>query len=173
MSPRSFTDLLEIQAKSRPDLPVLRFLEDGEIDGSVSILTYTHLRRRAHSIASALRQYARPGDRVLLVFPPGIDFVEALFGAFYAGVIAVPAYAPDPTRLERSLARLEAIVADCAPVVALTTTPFLALARSLTNTFSGIRPADLPGFIASEIAGAVIAVMLMTWLLHDAERATL
>jgi glycerol uptake facilitator-like aquaporin len=50
--------------------------------------------------------------------------------------------------------------------------PAVALARSLTNTFSGIRPADLPGFITSEIAGAVIAVMLMAWLLRDAERTT-
>ena len=44
--------------------------------------------------------------------------------------------------------------------------PAVAIARSLTNTFSGIRPADLPGFIMSELAGAVIALMLMSWLLR-------
>ena len=44
--------------------------------------------------------------------------------------------------------------------------PAVAIARSLTNTFSGIRPIDLPGFIASELAGAVIGLMLMSWLLR-------
>lgn len=43
--------------------------------------------------------------------------------------------------------------------------PAVAVARSLTNTFSGIRPVDLPGFIASELAGALIALALMGWLL--------
>jgi len=46
--------------------------------------------------------------------------------------------------------------------------PAVAIARSLTNTFSGIRPVDLPGFIASELVGAVIALMLMSWLLRSA-----
>jgi glycerol uptake facilitator-like aquaporin len=44
--------------------------------------------------------------------------------------------------------------------------PAVAVARSLTNTFSGIRPFDLPGFIAAELAGAIIALWLMNWLLH-------
>ena len=43
--------------------------------------------------------------------------------------------------------------------------PAVAIARSLTNTFSGIRPLDLPGFIASELCGALLALMLMSWLL--------
>jgi len=47
--------------------------------------------------------------------------------------------------------------------------PAVAVARSLTNTFSGIRPLDLPGFIAAELAGAVIALVLMTWMLRDNE----
>jgi glycerol uptake facilitator-like aquaporin len=44
--------------------------------------------------------------------------------------------------------------------------PAVAIARSMTNTFSGIRPADLPGFIAAELCGAVVALMLMSWLLR-------
>jgi glycerol uptake facilitator-like aquaporin len=43
--------------------------------------------------------------------------------------------------------------------------PAVAIARSLTNTFSGIRPADLPGFIGAEFAGALLGLALMTWLL--------
>jgi glycerol uptake facilitator-like aquaporin len=48
--------------------------------------------------------------------------------------------------------------------------PAVAIARSLTNTFSGIRPIDLPGFIAAELVGAILGMLLMSWLL--ATRAT-
>jgi glycerol uptake facilitator-like aquaporin len=44
--------------------------------------------------------------------------------------------------------------------------PAVAIARSMTNTFSGIRPADLPGFIAAETGGAIVAMVFMGWLLH-------
>jgi glycerol uptake facilitator-like aquaporin len=44
--------------------------------------------------------------------------------------------------------------------------PAVAIARSMTNTFSGIRPADLPGFIAAELCGALVALILMAWLLR-------
>ena len=43
--------------------------------------------------------------------------------------------------------------------------PAVAIARSMTNTFSGIRPIDLPGFIAAEFGGAVAALVLVNWLL--------
>jgi glycerol uptake facilitator-like aquaporin len=45
--------------------------------------------------------------------------------------------------------------------------PAVAIARSMTNTFSGIRPVDLPGFIAAELCGAVAALLLMNWLLRS------
>ncbi len=48
--------------------------------------------------------------------------------------------------------------------------PAVAIARALTNTFSGIRPADLPGFIIAELCGAVIALLVMGWLLRGNER---
>jgi glycerol uptake facilitator-like aquaporin len=44
--------------------------------------------------------------------------------------------------------------------------PAVAIARSMTNSFSGIRPVDLPGFIAAELCGAVVALVLMSWLLR-------
>lgn len=44
--------------------------------------------------------------------------------------------------------------------------PAVALARSITNTFSGIRPIDLPGFIVAELLGALLALALMGWLLR-------
>lgn len=50
--------------------------------------------------------------------------------------------------------------------------PAVALARSLTNTFSGIRPLDLPGFIIAELLGALCALALMNWLLRQPSAAT-
>lgn len=44
--------------------------------------------------------------------------------------------------------------------------PAVAIARSLTGTFSGIRPLDLPGFILAQVAGALLAMALMSWLLR-------
>jgi glycerol uptake facilitator-like aquaporin len=46
--------------------------------------------------------------------------------------------------------------------------PAVAIARAMTNTFSGIRPVDLPGFIAAELCGAVAALLLIGWLLRAA-----
>jgi glycerol uptake facilitator-like aquaporin len=47
--------------------------------------------------------------------------------------------------------------------------PAVAIARSLTNTFAGIRPIDLPGFIVAELLGAILASLLMNWLLGRPE----
>jgi acyl-CoA synthetase (AMP-forming)/AMP-acid ligase II len=52
------------------------------------------------------------GERILLLYLPGLDFIAAFFGCLVGGAIAVPAYPPDPTRLGRTLPRLEAIAAD-------------------------------------------------------------
>jgi glycerol uptake facilitator-like aquaporin len=49
--------------------------------------------------------------------------------------------------------------------------PAVAIARSMTNSFSGIRPHDLPGFVAAEFCGAVAALILMRWLLRAAGEA--
>lgn len=49
--------------------------------------------------------------------------------------------------------------------------PAVAIARSFTNTFSGIRPIDLPGFVLAELAGAILALALMNWLLRGSDEA--
>jgi glycerol uptake facilitator-like aquaporin len=51
--------------------------------------------------------------------------------------------------------------------------PAVAIARSMTNSFSGIRPIDLPGFVVAELCGAVVALMFMGWLLRGAGEAAL
>jgi acyl-CoA synthetase (AMP-forming)/AMP-acid ligase II len=107
----SFAEILALRAREQPDATAFVF------EGSER-MTYAELDARARTIAAALAD-AR-GERVLLVYPPGLEYVAALFGCFYAGAVAVPAYPPDPTRLDRTLPRLEAIIRDAEPKVVLT-----------------------------------------------------
>ncbi|MGH9765367.1 MAG: AMP-binding protein, partial [Blastocatellia bacterium] len=102
------------------------------MDGETAELRWTHgeLDRRARAIGSALRELARPGQPALLLYPPGLDFIAALFGCFYAGVIAAPAYPFDPVRPARTLSRLLAIHRDLSPAVILSTSEMLSLADS-------------------------------------------
>src|ERR1700723_64682 len=113
--PKSFLEVLASRAKQAPGGMTFLFLENG--DRESGRLTFGELEERARSAATRLLTVAQPGDRALLLYPSGLDFIVALLGCLYAGVIAVPAY---PPRKNRSDERLRAIVRDCTPVVALT-----------------------------------------------------
>lgn len=75
----------------------------------------------AEAIAEALRGWGfEAGDRAVLVYPPGADFIRALIGCLIAGVIPVPVYPPSPIRLKQELAGFNRIVANCRPRAVLT-----------------------------------------------------
>lgn len=112
-------DLLTQRASETPDQRLYTFLEDSGAEEAS--LTFAGLEQRARRIAVALLQVAAPGERVMLLYPPGLDYVTGFFGCLYAGLIAVPAYPPDPTRLGRTLPRLQAIIDDAQAKVVLTT----------------------------------------------------
>lgn len=113
----TLVDLLRYRTLHQPDFKVYTFLEDGEVESAS--LTYQELDRNARAIAAQLQSFLAPSERALLLYPPGLEFIAAFFGCLYAGVVAVPAYPPRPNQ---SLSRLQAIVADAQPTVALTTT---------------------------------------------------
>lgn len=91
------------------------FLADGEHQEQV--LTYRELDAKARLIASWLQEYQQTGERALLLYPSGLDYIAAFFGCLYAGTVAVPVY--PPSRHHRQ--RLAAIIHDAAPKVILTT----------------------------------------------------
>ncbi len=62
------------------------------------------------------------GERALLLYPPGIEFISVFFGCLYAGVIAVPAY---PPRRNQKLSRLQSIATDAQAKIALTNSSVL------------------------------------------------
>jgi amino acid adenylation domain-containing protein len=95
------------------------FLRD---DGESESLSFRDLDERARGVAALLQERARPGDRALLLYAPGLDFIAAFFGCLYAGVVAVPAY---PPQSKRSFPRLLALARDARPAVALTTSALL------------------------------------------------
>ena len=101
-------------ADLRPDRTACVFLAD---DGQKTATTYRELDLRARSIATRLLEIIEPGDRALLVYPAGIDFVAAFLGCQYAGVVAVPATHPKP---RRPMPRMRRIAEGCGARVALT-----------------------------------------------------
>ena len=86
-------------------------------------ISYGALAEHVRAIAGALLDLAPPGERVLLLFPPGVDFVAGFFGCLYAGALAVPVY---PPRSIDDAPRLSGIVASCAPRAVLSTRAFLS-----------------------------------------------
>ncbi|OLF52336.1 non-ribosomal peptide synthetase [Pseudomonas chlororaphis] len=115
--PSTLAQALQRRAAQTPDQVALRFLAE-EQDQSV-VLSYRDLDRRARTIAAALQANAGLGDRAVLLFPSGPDYVAAFFACLYAGVIAVPAYPPESSRRHHQ-ERLISIIADAEPRLLLT-----------------------------------------------------
>ncbi|WP_424102172.1 type I polyketide synthase [Moorena producens] len=115
----SLVDLLGERAQAMPNQQAYIFLQNGETESGS--LTYGELDRQARAIASHIQQWQ--GERALLLYPSGLEFITAFFGCLYAGVIAVPVY---PPRRNQKLSRLLNIVNDAQACIALTTTSILA-----------------------------------------------
>ncbi|HEY6186971.1 MAG TPA: beta-ketoacyl synthase N-terminal-like domain-containing protein [Pyrinomonadaceae bacterium] len=118
----TLVELLRWRAARQPEQIALTFLHEGETEETN--LTYADLDRRARSIAARLQAMGVAGERALLLYPSGLDFIAALFGCFYAGVIAVPAYPPHANRPLPP--RLQALKSDAQASLILTTTQILS-----------------------------------------------
>lgn len=84
-------------------------------------ISFASLDTEARAVAALIQRYAQKGDRVLLVYPPGIDYITTFFGCAYAGVIAVPAL---PPANRKTFPRLQGIIEDSKPVLVLTLSKF-------------------------------------------------
>jgi len=127
----TWVNVIRNRAQHRPERVLYTFLVDG--DARESRLTYRELDQRARAIAGKLQQHLLPGDRVLLLYPPGLNYIAAFFGCLCASVVAVPACPPHPARLELTVPRLRSIVADVRPRMVLTTVSGLGLAEALVR----------------------------------------
>ena len=109
-------EMLRIRAAEQPDQRAYSYLaEEATADAH---LTYGELDRLARAVASRLQRQPCIGERALLLFPPGLDFLTAFFACMYAGVVAVPV---PPGRRGRRDGRLAGIAASVSPAFVLTT----------------------------------------------------
>ncbi len=120
--PVTLVGLFRQRAAAFPQREAFVFERFEEEDQQAEVLTYGALDRQAQAIGAWLVEHSEPGDRALLVYPPGLDFIAAFLGCMYAGVLPVPATYPKP---RRPLPRLDTIVADCQPRLALTSSQTL------------------------------------------------
>lgn len=116
---RSLVALLARRAAERPDERPYVFISDRGAEEAV--LTFRRLHECASALAARLTAAACPGDRAVLIFPPGLEFLVAFFGCLMAGIIAVPMMMPRRNGARDASA---AILADCTPAVALTSSAF-------------------------------------------------
>jgi acyl-CoA synthetase (AMP-forming)/AMP-acid ligase II len=123
-NPSSLVELLRWRAANQREQAAFIYLLNG--DEQEACLTYGELDFQARTIATALRTSYQSGERALLLYPPGLEFIKAFFGCLYAGVIPIPAYPPHPARLNRTLPKLQAIALDAEPAVVLTDAKLLA-----------------------------------------------
>ncbi|MBX7165627.1 MAG: aminotransferase class I/II-fold pyridoxal phosphate-dependent enzyme [Pirellulales bacterium] len=115
--PATFVELVRHRAIHQPDLRVFTYLVDGE--SQEQHLAAGELDRQARAIGALLAAERMAGERALLLYPPGLEFIAGFFGCLYAATIAVTAF---PPRRNRSLERIQAIAADSEAQAALTTT---------------------------------------------------
>ena len=126
--PSNLVELLRHRARCQSDDIAFTYLVDGE--NEQIHLTYAELDRQARAIGAWLEAQDLVGERALLLYPPGLEFIAAFFGCLYGGVIAVPVY---PPRRNRSLGRIQAIAEDADAKVALTTDAVLSRVMPLID----------------------------------------
>ncbi|BCL77705.1 hypothetical protein ccbrp13_01700 [Ktedonobacteria bacterium brp13] len=125
--PGSLVEILQWRAKNQSEQRAFTFLVDGETE-EVHI-TYAELDRWACRIAARLQELKARGERAVLLYSAGLDYIAAFWGCLYAGTIAVPVY---PPARNRHMNRISAILADAQPTIALTTGQILS---TLQNQF--------------------------------------
>ncbi|MFM0043252.1 fatty acyl-AMP ligase [Paraburkholderia sediminicola] len=120
----SLVEVVRNYADTAPGAMPFTFIDYAGARPEDLAMTYQQLDQRARRIAALLQTSGKPGDRVLLLYPAGLDYLCALFGCLYAGMVGVPAYPPLNPRLRD---RLAAVAEDCGASAALTTGAVLEL----------------------------------------------
>jgi acyl-CoA synthetase (AMP-forming)/AMP-acid ligase II len=117
--PSTLIELVSLRSIQQPLRRAYTILSDGETEQAS--ITYSGLEQQAKLVARWLQARSRPGERVLLLLPTGLDYITSFLGCIFAGLIPVPAY-PRRHRNEVGETRIEAIARDARPSFALTNT---------------------------------------------------
>jgi amino acid adenylation domain-containing protein len=132
---QTLVEMLESQASTIGDRTAFRFLHPGKKD----TITYRQLSEKAQVIACELLKNIRPGERAILLYAPGLEFICVFLGCLYAGVIAVPLYPP----VNKSLVnKLQGIIEDTKPSIILSSSEIYRQIKKLKllKQFNKLRP---------------------------------
>ncbi|MEV2255558.1 aminotransferase class I/II-fold pyridoxal phosphate-dependent enzyme [Streptomyces sp. NPDC050147] len=149
-APRTLVAVLRRHAEHRPDTLAYRFLSGTEAPGPAGgpdpadgpgaehSWTFAELDLQARRVAALLQREGAAGEPVLLLHPPGLDYIAAFLGCLYAGSFAVPAYPPDTRRFGQTMPRLAAIARDSRATHALTTGDLSRFAGDRRNELAAL-----------------------------------
>ncbi|CRK54363.1 Long-chain-fatty-acid--AMP ligase FadD32 [Rhodococcus sp. RD6.2] len=139
----TLVDYVEQHSRENADDLAYRYIDYSTArDGEAQELTWNQFGIRLRAVAARLQQVTKPGDRVAVLAPQGLDYVISFFAAIHAGTIAVPLFDPDePGHTDR----LHAVLGDCEPAAILTATESAAGVRQL---FRSLPAAQRPRIIA-------------------------
>ncbi|WP_228837773.1 long-chain-fatty-acid--AMP ligase FadD32 [Nocardia amamiensis] len=142
---KTLIDFVDKHCTENGDDLAYRYIDySRERDGEYLELTWRQFGVRLRAVAARLQQVTRPGDRVAILAPQGLDYVVSLFAAVYAGNIAVPLFDPEE---QGHTDRLHAVLGDCTPAVILTVGP---AAGGVRKFFRHLPAPERPRIIAVE-----------------------
>lgn len=136
---KTLLEMCRDRAAEQPDRKFFSFLENGSEESDS--LTPREVDAQARAIAAELQKHAPAGARVLLNYPPGLEFVTAFFGCLYAGMIAVPIPPVEAGRDDAKTGRLEAVTSSAEPELFLSTASTLerlSLSAAVDKALSGL-----------------------------------
>ena len=122
---KTLIELLRWRAIHESNQRAFTFMIDGNVEGTA--LSYGELDHQARSIGALLQQHHVQGERALLLYPQRLDVIAAFFGCLYAGIIPIPAPAPEASRFKRTIPRLQAIAKDAQATIVLTTSEIISI----------------------------------------------
>ena len=129
-APANLVDMLRARAQAHPEATAAIYLGDGE--DVKAQLSFGELDAQARAIAARLQGLGAAGECVLLVYPPGLEFLSAFFGCFYANAVPVPLPLPHS---KGTVAQFPSIIQDLDARILLTT----------ATTMTRLRRMELPG----------------------------
>ncbi|WP_221937866.1 long-chain-fatty-acid--AMP ligase FadD32 [Nocardia otitidiscaviarum] len=149
-------DVVDKHSETNQDDLAYRYIDySRERDGEYHELTWRQFGVRLRAVAARLQQVTRPGDRVAILAPQGLDYIVGMFAAVYAGNIAVPLFDPDE---QGHSDRLHAVLGDCEPTAILTVGSAAAGVREL---FRHLPAPQRPRILAVE---AIPDTVGQTWV---------
>ncbi|WP_420592096.1 SDR family NAD(P)-dependent oxidoreductase [Bacterioplanoides sp.] len=159
---RNLVDAITSRGLNTPDKPLYTFLKSGDVDGEAVTISYGEMLQASSDIACHLRHLGfKDDDRVMMLYPPGLEFIKAFLGCLLVGVIPVPVYPPSMGKIFKSEDRLRKISVDAGIAGVMTCGEWLKMQSELSDLSSPV--ADLPWIASDRIERQVTGKKEGSW----------